>query len=120
MTEPTLQERTRLARVAPWSMLGIVAFGFVSSNFGLIVGAATSIFLMVGATFFFPKSGVAASQAYKVLFVSVMALCFVGIATLLPLVSGSNEFAVWLLLYVAAVGAIEVAGMLLEHRENGA
>ena len=116
MTEPTPQERTRLARVAPWSMLGIVTFGFVSSNFGLIVGSATSIFLMVGATFFFPKSGVAASQAYKVLFVSVMAFCFVGIATLLPLVSDSYEFAVWLLLYVAAVGSIEVAGVLLEHR----
>ncbi|MEX0827469.1 MAG: hypothetical protein WD005_00790 [Haliea sp.] len=120
MTEPTLQERSRLARVAPWSMLGIVIFGFFSAQYGLLVASAISAFLMVAATFLFPKSGAAASFPYKTIFVLLMASCFIGIAILVPVVFSSYQFAVWLLLYFAAVGCIEVAGMVLEHRNNEA
>jgi hypothetical protein len=115
MSSPTAEERSRLACVAPWSMVSIIVFGFMASRFGIFVALPSVLIIVIAATFFFPKGGVAATRLYKVAFVFSMMACFICIITLTNLVSRDYEKAVWLGSYFVGIGIIGIVGMVLEH-----
>lgn len=118
MNSPTAEERSRLAFVAPWSMVSIIAFGYIVSRFGISVALLSVFVIVTGATLFFPRTGVAANSVYKMIFVVAMMGCFVSIVVLPRVLSQDYEKAIWLGSYAVAIGIIEMAGMFFEHNSK--
>ena len=104
--------------VAPWSMLGIITFGFFASIAGFGVAAFLCSTLMVVGTCFFPKSGIAASTTFKASFVVAMVLCFLCIIFLPTMLPQGNEKVIWFSSYFLAVAAIEAIGLILERSSH--
>jgi len=104
--------------VAPWSMFSIIVFGLVAGQFGFWVAVPIATVLSAIGTSVFPKSGVASTGIYRLIFIGIMFLCFLTIAILSSYLPKAQEEAVWLLTYFSAVALIELSGFLVGSRKE--